>query len=384
MSDLFFTTNLSTFVASNVPNSERVTSIDLQTYAGQTDTTTFRIGNDGDSTSNFLLYSTDPNVTLSLNSARGFAPALDYGVGSGAVGSTVHVKLSAPLDPTEGDRSGQIIAGNDLILSVNYFLASTNEGDTEDSQAFRFAGDETFNILDQFNTEGEAVEIYRYDPITKPILLSDPLKAVSSDVFASLNDPAEMCNPKNSIVGYRQLENFPTKAFIGDQDLDQNDLHDILNGRIVYSDVTRLLLPPDFQGFNPKPVHKRVMFAGGISFQTPVFQQTQWTIKRNDGEYGLTNIRKQTYFKGQFLFYSADLARVNYPGIGSDVGFLPWNQLYNEDGKIVHVVKSWSRLDRNDPYCDPNDPYCFNAEELGLSTMELENGAIVFKTWTGE
>lgn len=371
---------MTTVVASNVTDSEKVTSINLQTYAGQTDLIEFRIGSS--TTQDLLVYSTDPNITMSYNEARGFAPALDYSVGVDTVGSTIFVKLSSPLNPVEGDRSGQIIAGNE-ILSVNYFLASTHEGDTTTSPAERFAGDETFNILDQFDIEGEAVIVYRYDPITKPIF-GDPVKAVSSDVFASLADPAEMCNPKNSIVGYRLIDSYPTKSFIGDQDLDQNTLHDFLNGGLVFSDVSRILLPPDFQGFNPKPLHKRVMFAGGISFQTPVFQHTQFSIKRNDGEYALLNIRKQSYFKGQFLFYSADLARINYPGIGSDEGFLMWNQLYDEHGKIVHYVKSWSRMDRNDPYCNPDDPYCYNAAELGLQTMELENDTIVIKTWTGE
>jgi hypothetical protein len=376
----FFTTNLLTTVASNVPSSERVTSISMQSYAGQDDQTVFRIGNDT-TNATMLVYSTDPNITISYNEARGFAPALNYTVEGGCVGSTIFVKLSSPLDPIEGDRTGQIVVGSE-ILSVSYFLASTHEGNTNRSPAERFAGTETFNLLEQFEIEGEAVVIYRYDPISKP--LGCPEVAVSSDVFASLNDPAEMCNPRNTIVGYRLVETYPTKAFIGDQDLDQNTLHDFLRGGIVFSDTTRILIPPEFQGFNPKPLHKRVMFAGGITFQTPTFQHTQFTLKRNDGEYSLTNIRKQSYFKGQFLFYSADLARINYPGVGSDVGFLPWNQLYDEHGKIVHYVKSWSILDRNDPYCDPQNPYCYNAAELGLQVMELENDAIVIKTWTGE
>ena len=127
------------------------------------------------------------------------------------------------------------------------------------------------------------------------------------------------------------------------------------------------------------------MFAGVLSVQTFAFQHTQFTVKRNEGEYSLVNIRKQSYYKGQFLFYTCDLIRINYPGIGSDVGFLPWNQLYNQDGKVIQYVKSWSRMDRSDPYCgDPYDPYCFNAVGLGLNTMELENEKIVFKEWTGE
>lgn len=371
-----------TTVASNVPASERVTSINMESYAGQDDENEFRIGNDGTTTSDILVYTTDPNITISLNSARGFAPGLNYSVEAGAVGSTIFVKLSAPLDPVEGDRIGNIFAGND-ILSISYFLASTHESDTDRPPIERFLGTETVNILDQFENEGEAIVIYRYDPIEKP-LFGSPLKAVSSDLFASLVDPGEMCNPKNTIVGYRLAETYPTKAFVGDEDLEQNFLHDFTNRNLIYSDTTRVLLPPDFSGFDPKPLHKRVMFAGELTFQTLAFQHTQFTLKRNDGEYSLANIRKQSYYRGQFLFYIADLARINYPGVGSPDGFLPWNQLYDERGKIIHYVKSWSTLDRNDPYCNPDDPYCYNAAELGLQTMELdEDGKIVFKAWTG-
>lgn len=322
----------------------------MQSYAGQTDQTEFRIGADISGV-NTLVYSTDPNIEMSFNDARGFAPALTYSVGAGAVGSTIFVKLSAPLDPTEGDRTSQIIAGNE-VLSVAYFLASTNQGDTERSPADRFLGTETINILEQFQIEGESVIVYRHDPIPKPTEV--PTTAVSIDRFASLNDPAEWCNPNNPISGYILQDVYPTKVFIGDQDLTVDTLHDYLAGTLTFSDVSRILLPPDFSGFNPSAVRKQVAFGSGITTQTPAFQRTQWTIKRNNAEYALLNIRKQSYFRGQFLYFIADLARVNYPGADSTDGFLPWNQLYDVDGKIIQYVKPWSRVER----CDPYNPYC--------------------------
>lgn len=377
--NLFFTTNMQTIDPTLVAESEKVTSITMQSYAGQTDKTQFRIGNPSTGDEALLIYSTDPNITISLNEVRGFAPALNLTVEAETVGSTIHVSLSAPLDPTEGDRTGHIIAGNE-ILSVNYFLASTKEADTDKPPIERFPGTETFNILEQFENEGEAVIIYRYDPITKPI--GEPTGAVSTALFESLNCPAEFCNRNNFIVGYRLVGNYPTKAFVGDEQLDQNTLHDFITGGLTYSNTSRLLLPPNFEGFNPKPLHTRVLFAMGITVQTPAFQHTQFTIKRNDGEYALLNIRQQSYFKGQFLYYSCDLARINYPGGSDDVGFLPWNQLYDEHGKIVAYIKSWSDIDRSDPYL--NDPYVSNAAKLGFQTLAFVDNAIVFQTWTGE
>ena len=58
------------------------------------------------------------------------------------------------------------------------------------------------------------------------------------------------------------------------------------------------------------------------------------------------------YFAGQFLYYLADLQRVNYPGAGSGVSFLPWNQLYDVRGKLIDYVRSFS-----ESIFDPYDPY---------------------------
>jgi hypothetical protein len=346
MSSLFFTTNMTTIEVGDV---ERVSSITMQTYAGQSDKTQFRIGND-DEEATILIYSTDPNLTLSLNEARGYAPALDLTVPSGRVGSTIYVMLTAPLDCEEGERTGALVADGH-VLSVNYFLASTHEGDTTKPAGERFAGQDTVNIHEQFESYGEAVLLYRFDPTSKPT--SPPTGAISNDLFDSWYDSGEWCNPYNPFVGYNYRGAYPTKCFIGDRSLRIDTLIDYSRADLTFEDESRILIPAFFEGFNPSPYHAIVPFGSGITSQTHAYQQTVWTIKRDDTEFALLNIRKQTYFRGQFLFYVADLAEVNYPGASSTEGFLPWNQLYNSDGKVIEYVKPFSRRKFEDPY----DPY---------------------------
>lgn len=354
MSDLFFTANKTTTDASKA---ESITSIDLQTYAGQSDTVSFRIGNRGESES-ILLYSSDPNLSFSFHDSRGYAPALDYVAPSGRVGETVFLKVTAPLDAIEGMRISSINTTDaELSLGVNYFLASTDQGDTEVSKIERFTGSETINILEQFENEGEAVVLTRYDPLPKPNLCDSPTEPMSPRAWESRYDVAEWCNPGNPSVGYELVDTYATKAFIGDQSLDQNTIHDFIAGELNYQDENRILLPPDFEGFNPKPIHKKVPFGRGVTFQTQAYQRTVWTVERDNGTYGLLNIRQSKYFRGQFLCFVADLARVNFPGVESSVGWLPWNILFDTHGKQIHYVKSWSNV-----VDDPYDPYFGGSE----------------------
>lgn len=56
-----------------------VDSIQMSTWAGQeSDPSPIRIGNTGATDLTILVYSTDPNVTISLDARRGFGSALDY------------------------------------------------------------------------------------------------------------------------------------------------------------------------------------------------------------------------------------------------------------------------------------------------------------------
>lgn len=385
MSDLFFTENMTTTKASNVGAEKYLTNLQLHTYAGQSDIKPIRIGNFASSTT-LLIYTSDPNITFSFNAARGFVSAIDYRVDSGAVGEALYVKVTAPFDAEEGERTSKIMTAAGESVTVSYFIAESDKGDTEVSKLERFMGEETIQIVEQFEREGEILTLLHYDPVSKPLVPEICPQRLSKRLYQSLYDPAEWCNPSNSVVGYRLAETYHTKAFIGDNALEQNSLYDFLNGQLDYEDKNMILLPPDFAGFNPKPIAKRVPFGDGITFQTPVFQHAQWIVLRDNGQYGLTNIRQQKYFKGQFLMWSAELQRVNYPGIGSDEGFLPWNQLYDVNGKIVQYVKSWSTLAFDDPYCDdPYDPYC-DIPYSSFSTIEYDEKTRTtsYTTWRGE
>lgn len=350
---ILLTNNLTTVNIQNLQSSEIIDAIELSTQAGQTsENAYFRVGFDSDpyddpyeSELNVVAYTTDPNLSVSLDSARGFSPAVQQQVKAGKVGSTIFVKLSADLDATEGTRQSSIIV-NDRTLTVNYFVASADKGDTENSP-MRFAGDNTFDVLDQIDEQGEALELVRYDPLPKPGPVPKG-KLVPFQSFKNQN-VVEWVNPNNAQVGWTK-KTYYAKGFVGDRDLLQNLRYENPLA-LVHGDVEQIILPPTFPGFDPTPNHVTEFFSQ-ISPTQKGYQRTQWTVRRHDGEYALINIRKQKYYRGQFLFFHADLQRVNYPGASSSQGFLPWNQVYNEDGKIIDYVPGFSREDVENPYCD--------------------------------
>lgn len=343
-----FTTNLTTVNAGYVDDSEKVDTISLQTYAGQTDQTTVRIINNQAGIADVLVYTTDPNLSLSLNDSRGFVPAIDMSIGAGAVSPTIWVKLTADLDAGEGARQSTIFCGEKKLI-VNYYIAQANTGDIPTkSQADRYLGTETLNILEQFENEGEVVVIDEYIPQMKP---GKPMTGVcySNKDFVGFNSPAEWCNPKNERAGYKKVNTYQVKAFVGDQNLTMSNLIDYLQGDLTFTDESRLLLPPDFEGFRQTTNPIRVRFSD-YSSQTKLYQHTVYVLHRHNAEYALLNIREQSYFRGQFLYYVADLSRIQYPGADSMQGFLPWNMLFDSSGKFVQYVKSWSTTSIEDPY----------------------------------
>jgi hypothetical protein len=377
---ILFTDNLTTTEVGNVTDDEIIGSISLKTQAGQvSDNSFFRVGVDSDpyddpygSIVPITIWTNDPAITLSTDSVRGFGPATQQAIEPGKIGSTVFVKVTADLDATEGDRTGQVFV-NGEIMTVHYFVASADKGDTENSPMDRLAGDDTYSVLEQFETQGEALELVRYDPLPKPAPL---VKGALYPWQAMRNrNVTEWTNPNNAQVGYAQTIYY-AKGFIGDNDLVQN-LQYGMPVDLQYGDAEQVLLPADFVGFDPTPYHERTFFSQLTPTQK-AWQRTQWTVNRHDGEYALVNIRRQKYYRGQLMFFAADLQRVNYPGGDSTQGFLPWSQLYDDDGKVIGYVPGFSRAEIEDAYCPYHwSPSLFDAINAAIEETATTPGDCV-------
>lgn len=346
---IVLTDNLTTVDLANLGDDDLIGSIALRTQAGQvSENAYFRIGNDDpyQPETDLYVYTTDPNLSLSIDSARGFGPALSQTIQPGKIGSTIFVRLTADLDATEGDRRSQIIVG-DTVLDVDYFVAGADQGDTEFPPMERLAGDDTDSVLEQIEQQGEALVLVRYDPLPKPT----PIPKGQLTTYQGFRNQniAEWCNPNNAQVGYRKTT-YHVKGFVGDRDLLQNMQYSSPVA-LAYGDAEQIILPANFEGFDPTAYHS-IEFFSQLTPTQRAYQQTQWTVLRHDGEYALVNIRKQKYYRGQLLFFAADLQRVNYPGASSGQGFLPWSQLYDEDGKVIDYVPGFSRDEVDEEYCE--------------------------------
>lgn len=358
-----FTDNLTTVDVSKITTDEVIDSIPLRVQAGQvSENSFFRVAVDSDpysddpymSAVDVMAWTNDPAISLSTDSVRGFSAAVQQKIEPGQIGSTIFVKVSADLDAIEGDRVSKIFV-NDAALTVNYFVASADKGDTANSPMDRLAGDDTYSILEQFHEQGEALEIIRYDPLPKPSRLRPGDKITWQDL--KNQNVVEWANPFNSQVGYKQTTYY-AKGFIGDFEFLQNiDYLSTPPVTLTYADGDQLLLPADFSGFDPTPYHVKQPVSVNLAPGQQGNQRTQWTVRLNNGEYSLINIRKQKYYRGQIMFFAADLQRINYPGGDSVQGFLPWNQVYDETGKVVSYIQGWSTA----VVAEPENPYLYDS-----------------------
>lgn len=349
---MFFTNNNLNSLAADISETEKINSVSVAAWAGRASErfAFFRIVNDSETDKIVLVYSDNQDVELSLDK-RHFAPALDYEVDANKVGDGLYVRCLAADDVEEGDRVATIkIVNESASLVVNYFQAQVNEGDTDDSQARRFSGDNTFEVAEFFETDGETVRIIEYTPQPKPTCLTNPFS------FGELKNRKleEWCNQFNEVVGYKASYHY-SKAFVGDRDSLMNKLYNPKEISLTLSDTNSIILPHDFQGFNPS-WQKILEPVGEITPGVIGYQGNVYTIMRDNFEYALRNIRRVGFFRGQILFYLAELVRVHYPGGASAESFLPWNEILDNDWKVIDYVKSWSLDPQTDEYC-PYNPY---------------------------
>jgi len=344
---LFFTNNKIASLAAKILDAEKINEVAVQAWAGQAGSAEFFcVGNDGTSDVEITLYSSSPDIELS-NNGRNWYQGIDYSVQAGGVGDAVYVRAVADLDAIEGDKLATIQADG-ATLTVRYFLAEINEGDTSKSQAHRFSGDNTYEIHEFFETEGEGLNIVEYEPQPKP------LNAVTNPTtLIEMNNRSvrEWCNPLNQVVGFKSRR-WLTKGFIGDRDQLLNSIYDIKELSFSFGDSNSVLLSYDFEGFDPSWMKTLVSF-GETSYGIEKYQGTVWTLFRDNQEYALRNIRRVGFFKGQILFYLADLERIHYPGGAAETSFLPWNEIMNVGWKVIDYVRSWSV----EPLEEPYEPY---------------------------
>jgi hypothetical protein len=350
---IFFHVNKINSKASDVSDSDRITSISVKTWAGQPtaddEQPFFCLGNDGTEDKDILLYVTSNSLQLSANK-RQWSPAINIFLSANKTSDAVYLRCIADLDVMEGDSQATIVADGS-ILEVDYFLAGINETDTDKSQAARFSGDNSREVREFFLTEGEALRILEWTPLPKPSCLSNPFK------LQDLRNQSiqQWCNPNNRQVGWSLQEHY-VKGFCGDREAITNRFYDPKNLGFTLNETNALILPHDFQGFDPTWQKTLIEFSQLTPFQK-AYQGTVWTLLRDNTEYALRNIKTQRFFRGQVMMFSADLVRVHTPGGSASENFLPWNELLNEDWKVIDYVAGFADDLIEDPYSDPYCPY---------------------------
>ena len=349
---MFFHQNAITSNAADVADSERIYSISVKTWAGQATEDDqipfFCLGNDGADDQDITVYTSNPILQLSLNK-RNWSAGLDVPVKAGATSDAIFVRATADLDAIENDNIGIIFADTEK-LTVHFFIAESNEGDTGKSQAYRFTGDNTREIAQFFAESGESLRVIEYTPLPKP--QGKPSGVIKMSDLRMRNDVTEWCNPNNHRIGYRPREWF-CKAFVGDSD---NQLfakfQNHLGLNLGFIQQNTIILPADFQGFNPT-WRKDIVPFGNVSPLVTGLQGTVWTVFRDNDEYAIKNITRRGFFKGQILFWSGDLIKIHRAGGETNESYLPWNEIIDVDWKVISYVPGHSL----DSFAEEYNPY---------------------------
>ncbi len=389
-----YTLNKLTDDVSELQPSELITSTQLVTYVGSQDVVCLRIANFGDKDATLDVTSISPFINVSRDKQRGYSQTLTISVAGQKVSECVFIRLLPSIEMAEVNASTTLNIGND-IFTVNYFVAGVNEGETSVAFSDRFSTEKTDQITSLIEKAGDVTHLIRFIPNNKP-LAPNQTKRMSIAGHSSLYDVAQWCSPANPTVGYR-ASHFYVKAFVGAEELVSNMLHNYVTNGLEFGDHTQIIIPASFVGFLNGFNEKRVLFYSGLTTPQLAFQHTCWAIKRNDGYYHLSNLKRLMFFNSVLLAWSADLVRINEPGASSDVGYLPWNILYGLDRKPVDYIKPFVRVlgnfDTEDPYQVPSsssdDPYCSHAcvsdqfaEGLSMAVWNEETQVVEIKGWT--
>lgn len=343
---IFFCRDMTTSSAAAVAEDDKISSVACKTWAGQADDNPqpFRLGNLSADDENVLVSVTAPDLQLSLN-RRQWSAALTVPVKAGRTSDAIWISCIAEPSVTEGERIGLVSAGG-ASLTVNYFLAATNEGDddSDKSQAYRYSGDNSREIRAFFESDGTTCRLREYTPIEKPT------GAPTSLLGIEYRELSEWTNPMNFVVGW-EAQDWYTKAFIGDPNDIRNRFYNFTDLSISFGDNASILLPHDFPGFDPSPRKHLVPFSQ-LTQWTQAYQGTIWTVFMADQEFCLRQpIRPSTFFRGQVLFWSADLAAVKNAGGDSSDYLWPWGELIDQDWRVIASVRSVShRHVIADPY----------------------------------
>lgn len=362
---LRWTTNLITNRADEVSPNEIVSSVNLATYVGQSDERPLRLLNDSDNEVTTLIYSVSPFVLISATSkTKDFGLNQQITVAPNSLSDTVWLQLKPDIDHAEVTSKTLVIADG-ASLTVNYSIYSAFDRETETPLADRYLNQEQLQIVEQFQTNGQTCKIQVYYPINKPISPIATSRVMPTRLHSSLWSVSEWCNPRNGLVGYRLMDEYYTKAFIGDFSVDTPFQHNIMNDSVGFKDTSQILLPPDFIGFARSENPRVAVF--NFAQHYIWLQHTVFLLLMNDQRYHITNIRKQFYYPGQFLYYHADLFRLQMSSGQADTLYSPFNQIWDTNGKQVAFIKAFADLKLEDPYMmeDPysEDPYC-NGERL--------------------
>ncbi len=386
-----FTTNKTTTDATAV---EYVESIALNTHVGKSDVACIRIANLGSSDVTVLLYSTSPFVWLSEDKTCGFGLTMSYPVKAGEIGECIWIKLEPSIDAQESGSKTTIVCNDGSqvkYLTVNYYIAGAYKGEIKDvALSDRYITEEVQNFATLFESNGTVVELSCWFPCNVPQAPVFTSRSLPIRIQESLFDPAEFCSRYNSIVGYREVNRYASKAFLGSFNLETPFEHNFLNDSINEKQVSQILLPATFVGFKNGVNPKRSVF-GPIGLDVWL-KHSVWLLHWDGQEYHATNAQRVFYFSGGFAFYALDLFKVQEKPLGQNVDwYSPFHRLYDRDGRLAGVVKSVNQIPKSDPYLlsdeyDSSDEYisCLAERLLADESMAVleQDGSITIKDWS--
>lgn len=384
---LRFTQNLINDVADEISSSEYITSISLQTYTGTFDRRCVRIVNDSlTQTETIVIYSASPFLSFSFDKTYGYSKLKECTVLPNSISECLFVEMNPALDFPDTPIGATMIYFNDTPLTVNYSISSSFDSETT-SLADRYLNTEQINVTEQFSINGTNVKITEWQPAAKP-LGSMPTNAhLPIRIFESLWSVSEMTNRFNSLVGYRKTNEYHVKAFIGAPEIETMFQHGYQGDTSDYKQTSKILLPANFVGFQFTPNPRRVVF-NMFGPTTLAFQHTVYLLEYNGIELHLTNVQKQFYMNGVFIYFSCDLFAVQSPGGANVNGYSPFHLLYDVDGKEIAALKSYNTIAKSDPYFeyDPyfEDPYCSDPRTLEGETMAVydpQTDKVIITDW---
>lgn len=313
--------------------SETIDSLTVRTWVGQSNSESIRFALDSEYGS-VTISSPDDRVSFSFDSVH-YGESLDYPA-DGTIGPVVYVKSTASIYQTDETVDTTITIGSESFPLILLF-SGTNDGDESESPFIRYQDSKSRIIRDKFDTLSEVVTLIKYEPREYDPCGTNPygLNERNNRTIAEKN------NPDNE--SYWTKTPYRARAFVGTRSISEALYYDQDSPfpSAPYEDRSRIAIDPEFDGFDPVVISAKIAI-DQLNPDETAYRQTVWTLVRNNEEYHLQNVSRQSYFKGSFLYYFSDLILIQYPGAGSRESYLPWNIVFDAESKPVGYLRSFT------------------------------------------